>query len=76
MIANKCDLLEKRGENSAEVKFVSCKTEAGIDAALADLTEILRELCATSFGESPLLTRQRHRIHLEKALEHLSKLGA
>ena len=75
VIANKCDLLEKRGENSAEVKFVSCKTEAGIDAALADLTEILRELCATSLGESPLLTRQRHRIHLEKALEHLSKLG-
>ena len=75
VIANKCDLLEKRGENSAEVKFVSCKTEAGIDAALADLTEILRELCATSLGESPLLTRQRHRIHLEKALGHLSKLG-
>ena len=63
VIANKCDLLKERGENSAEVKFVSCKTEAGVDAALVDLTDILQELCATSFGESPLLTRQRHRIH-------------
>ena len=73
VIANKCDLVKERGENSAEVKFVSCKTDAGVDAAIADLTEILRELCATSLGESPLLTRQRHRLHLEKALGHLGK---
>ena len=73
VIANKCDLLKQGGENSAEVKFVSCKSDAGVDAAIADLTEILRELCGTSLGESPLLTRQRHRLHLERALGHLGK---
>jgi len=71
VIANKCDLVKYKRENSAEVKFVSCKTDAGVGAALADLTGILRELCATSLGENPLLTRQRHRLHLEKALGHL-----
>ena len=77
VVVNKCDLLSggelMERENSSEVKFVSCKTNAGVDAAIAGLTAIFRGLCATSLGESPLLTRQRHRLHMERALRHLGE---
>ena len=78
VVVNKCDLVSggdiMERENSSDVMFVSCKTNAGVDAAIAGLTEIFRGLCATSLGESPLLTRQRHRLHLERALRHLGEV--
>ncbi len=54
-----------------DMSFISCKTNAGVESALAKMKTAVAELCSTSLGESPLLTRQRHRLHVERALANL-----
>ena len=74
-IANKVDLLTKDEMNQlkgqTDIKFVSCQTEEGLHSAMDDLCDKVKDLCTSSFEEDPLLTRSRHRHHIEKAKEHL-----
>jgi tRNA U34 5-carboxymethylaminomethyl modifying GTPase MnmE/TrmE len=68
-LVNKTDLLKTAVTGcDADVRFISCKTNSGVHAALERLREVVGELCTTAMGESPLLTRQRHRQAFKMAI--------
>lgn len=51
----------------------SCYTEGGLDEFLNLLTTVLQNLCDDSSTESPMLTNDRHRLHLVNCLKFLTK---
>jgi tRNA modification GTPase len=71
---NKCDLLEHppRTVLCGRPTFaISARTGAGLDSLLGALTEAVIERAAV--GESPALTRERHRLALRECLECLER---
>jgi tRNA modification GTPase len=71
---NKCDLLERQPKDVLRGRptfAISARTGAGVDSLLAALTEAVVERAGLS--ESPLLTRERHRLALDECLECLGR---
>lgn len=53
---------------------VSGLTGQGMDKFLDELLKIAENLCQTQSGQNcPALTRERHRLHLQKAVEYLEQ---
>jgi tRNA modification GTPase len=71
---NKCDLLEHPPATvlcGRPTFAISARTGAGLDDLLGALTEAVIERAAV--GESPALTRERHRLALRECLECLGR---
>jgi len=71
---NKCDLLEHPPTTvlcGRPTFAISARTGAGLDSLLRALTEAVIERAAV--GESPALTRERHRLALGECLECLGR---
>lgn len=77
ILVNKMDLLENCSppgdEDSTDlVRFISCKTEEGLRDALEVIESEVKALCTSRAPrESPLITKGRQKVHLERASEHL-----
>jgi tRNA modification GTPase len=76
---NKIDLLQetcaKTTVDGHEVVLLSVEQQLGIDALLLKLEKKATHLMADGKGDSPLVTRTRHRQLLQETLEHLSLLS-
>jgi tRNA modification GTPase len=73
-VINKCDLIHLEGIETLcdrPALAVSALTGAGLNDLLATLTEAVIE--RAGLGESPLLTRERHRRALEECREGLER---
>ena len=87
MIYNKADLLSSTKtqkeklptfiDTDENVFEISCQTQQGIPELIQRLTHVVQQSIQNSSGnndgEEVVLTRQRHRIHVENALESLNK---
>ena len=67
-VHNKSDI---RSDESSHL-FISCKTGEGIDILI---DQILGHLLVHRRKELPVITRERHRIHLSNCLENLKMAG-
>ena len=73
-LVNKVDLLPLSVNLSADNSIgISGLTGQGVDKFLDELLAIVKELCRSSQTDSPGLTRERHRLHLQKAMECLEE---
>ncbi|XP_056678245.1 tRNA modification GTPase GTPBP3, mitochondrial [Monodelphis domestica] len=79
LVLNKADLLPKGGAPGGATLpphlLLSCKTEAGLEAVLAALKKELAAVCGDPTVGPPVLTRARHRHHLQSCLEALRGYG-
>lgn len=74
IIANKCDLIEKEDIKSHENEIIlmSCLQKFGIDSAVNEIEKVLRKLTnCDAFTMKQVPPNQRHRLFLEKSLQHL-----
>ncbi|XP_043834841.1 tRNA modification GTPase GTPBP3, mitochondrial isoform X2 [Dromiciops gliroides] len=77
LVLNKADLLPKGrrfgGPALPPHLLLSCKTEAGLEAVLASLKRELAAVCGNPTVGPPILTRARHRHHLQSCCEALAR---
>ncbi|KAM9096715.1 5-taurinomethyluridine-[tRNA] synthase subunit GTPB3, mitochondrial isoform 2-T2 [Sarcophilus harrisii] len=77
LVLNKADLLPEgmqlRGPDLPPHLLLSCKTEAGLEAVLASLKRELAAVCGDPSVGPPILTRARHRHHLQNCCEALGR---
>mmetsp|Transcript_8233 Transcript_8233/g.36718 ORF Transcript_8233/g.36718 Transcript_8233/m.36718 type:complete len:260 (-) Transcript_8233:4298-5077(-) len=79
IVANKADLVvDSEGPMSRSVqdvplRYISCKTGDGIQPLLDELEEIIKDTIAgdTEGKEMPLITRERHRQHVQACITAL-----
>ncbi|XP_063084146.1 tRNA modification GTPase GTPBP3, mitochondrial isoform X1 [Cavia porcellus] len=75
LVLNKCDLLPSEGPCPRPGPYpyllLSCLTGAGLDGLLEALKKDLAVLCGNPSTGPPLLTRARHRHHLQHCLDAL-----
>ncbi len=75
VLVNKKDIIQSDSfhvKQGIEPLYISTKTEEGFDAFLQQLTDIIAEKMHSA-SDSPSLTRQRHRLHLEEAHQFLQQ---
>ena len=77
-LVNKIDILEDNSVNNLSSDIngskVSGLTGQGLDQFLNLLTENVQKLCETQSGQNcPGLTRERHKLHLSKAIEFIQE---
>ncbi|XP_044539303.1 tRNA modification GTPase GTPBP3, mitochondrial-like, partial [Gracilinanus agilis] len=79
LVLNKADLLPKGGPSGGAALpphlLLSCKTKTGLEAVLAALKKELAAVCGDPAVGPPVLTRARHRHHLQSCLEALRGYG-
>ncbi|XP_067123037.1 tRNA modification GTPase GTPBP3, mitochondrial [Centruroides vittatus] len=72
---NEIEKLEQFIRDLAQLKFqlciISCKTETGLEDFLKLLQEKIEILCGNPLVENPMLTRERHRMHLANCVNNL-----
>ncbi|XP_072457418.1 tRNA modification GTPase GTPBP3, mitochondrial isoform X2 [Notamacropus eugenii] len=77
LVLNKTDLLPEgmkpRRPALPPHLLLSCKTEAGLEAVLASLKRELATVCGDPTTGPPILTRARHRHHLQSCCEALGR---
>jgi len=73
IVVNKADLFDSATIQDDEALFISVQDNIGIDALLQKLAHEIAQRFATSAGETPPLTRARHRAALEECLTHLDR---
>ena len=71
-LINKSDLFSPH-TTSQDLLAISALNGDGIDKFLDKLLNIVQELCGKSAMDCPGLTRERHRLHLQKAMDHLKE---
>ncbi|XP_050045564.1 tRNA modification GTPase GTPBP3, mitochondrial isoform X1 [Dermacentor andersoni] len=85
IIFNKLDLLSDDEQVAVEQHaksmcvdncFTSCTTQQGISDLVKILGGHLEDLCGKPADLSPILTRERHRRHLDQCLKHLKLFNA
>ena len=73
-LLNKMDLIDPSDNKVIPGFPVSSLTGQGIHEFLEVLTKEVKHLCETQSGQDcPGLTRERHRLHLAQAIEHLNQ---
>jgi tRNA modification GTPase len=77
-VLNKIDLVKQESESNqlqeASIIRLSGKTGQGIDDFLETLCVHVEKLCRqTGHQECPGITRDRHKLHLQKAVRHLGQ---
>lgn len=77
VIANKCDLIEEddiKSRHENEMVLISCLQQFGIDSAVNKIEQALRKLTnCDAFTMKQVPPNQRHRLFLEKSLQHLQQ---
>lgn len=71
-LINKSDLLPP-DTDFKDYLAISALNGQGMDAFLEALLKEVQNLCGTAVIDSPGLTRQRHRLHLQRAINHLEE---
>lgn len=78
IIANKCDLAPKLKNNNIllnnNILYISAKTGEGIDNLLKNIENIISSHFSST--SAPLITRHRHRLLLEDALQYLEQFSS
>lgn len=80
LVLNKLDIIptDHIGKLSRELSdsgfgLISCKTSFGMDSFINDFAETVKHFCTNSqLGESPSVTQQRHRAHLQMSSSYLT----
>jgi tRNA modification GTPase len=74
---NKVDLgpspAHDSNQQQKQVYGVSCTTGAGLPELEAALAAAIKSMLEESAGEGALITRERHRRHLEQCVAHLER---
>lgn len=72
-LINKSDLLPPDTVIVKDYLAISALSGQGMEAMIAALLKLVQDLCGTAVLGSPGLTRQRHRLHLQRAIDHLEE---
>eukprot|EP00980_Cylindrotheca_fusiformis_P008084 scaffold1722_cov120-Cylindrotheca_fusiformis.AAC.14 len=81
LVVNKCDIMDSSNQSSSnaigefeKIHELSCVTQQGVDEFLESLTEeVVKRTQNDSGAEGAVITRARHRQHVEAATEALER---